>query len=184
MADQDRTLGGLLAEFDSAERLLAAAREARAAGYRKVDGFSPHPVEGLAECLGFRDRRVPLLALTGAVLGAALGFGLQVWAALDYPINVGGQPLVAWQAFMPITLSLCLLLGILFAISGMLLLNRLPRLHHPLFDIDGFRLTDPDRFFLAVFAADARFDRQGTREFLISLRPLNLHKLGVPEEGP
>lgn len=171
----------LLAEFRTPEQLLEAARQAREAGFRRIDGASPYPVEGLAEALGFRDSRVPLLTLAGGVFGALLGYGMQVFTNRDFPLNVGGRPLVAPPAFTLITFELMVLFAVLAGIIGMLALNRLPRLNHPLFEVETFRLDAPDAFFLIVFADDPRFDR--ARRFLEGLDPVRID--AVPRgEGP
>src|SRR5262245_536006 len=93
---------GLMAEFASPEALLEAARRAYATGFRRMDAYSPIPVDGLAEAIGFHGSRVPLLVLIGGMVGCLGGFFLQYWASvIDYPINVGGRPLNSWPAFIP-----------------------------------------------------------------------------------
>jgi hypothetical protein len=170
----------LVAEFRTPEQLLEAAKQAREAGFRRIDGASPFPVEGLGEAIGFRDSRVPLLTLAGGVFGALLGYGMQVFTNHDFPIDVGGRPLVAPPAFTLITFELLVLFAVLAGIVGMLALNRLPRLHHPLFEAENFRLDAPDAFFLIVFADDPRFDR--ARRFLEGLDPVRID--AVPREVP
>lgn len=152
----------LLLEFDGPEALLAAAHRLRDED-RDFDAFTPIPIEGLAELTGFRDMRVPWLTFAGGVIGAVLGFGMQVYTNLAYPIAVGGRPLVAWPAFMLISFELMVLFAVVFAIGGMLALNRLPRLNHPIFDDPRFSFADGDRFFLVV--------RGASREGLAALQP-------------
>lgn len=142
-------MADLLLEFDDPERLLDAARRLSAEGQR-FRAYTPFPIEGLAELAGFREALVPKLAFWGGVLGAAGGFAMQVATNLAYPIDIGGRPLVAWPAFMLITFELLVLGAVLAAILGMLVLNRLPRLHHPIFDAPRFSFADGDRFFLLV----------------------------------
>jgi hypothetical protein len=173
---------GLLAEFDSADDLVASARKARAEGFRQVDAYSPFPIEGLAETLGHRDGRVPWLTLMGGIFGAALGYGMQAYTNLDYPIDIGGRPLVAPPAFMLITFELMVLFAVLFSVGGMLVLNHLPRLHHPLFDLEEFHLASNDKFFLIVLANDERFDRERTREFLATMDPVRIELVAHTEE--
>jgi len=158
---------GLIAEFDNAEALLAAAHRAFAEGFRKMDAYSPFPVEGLAEALGFHRTRVPLIVLTGGILGCLGGFFLQYWlAVIDYPINVGGRPLNSWPSFIPVTFELTILIAALSAFFGVLALNGLPMPYHPVFNVDRFELASRNRFFLLIEAADPRFDSAGTRSFL------------------
>ena len=181
-SDGEDALYGLLAEFDRPERLMKAAEKTRAAGFRKIDAFTPFPVSGLAEKLGATDNLVPMLTLIGGILGAAAGFGLQVYVNLDYPLNVGGRPLIAVPAFMMITFELMVLFAVAFSIGGMLVLNRLPRLHHPLFNVDRFQLATADRFFLFIAREDPRFGPGSTRRFLEELRPRRV--IEIPREEP
>jgi len=161
---------GLIAEFDNPEVLVAAARRAFAEGFRKMDAYSPFPVEGLAEALGFHRTRVPLIVLTGGILGCLGGFFLQYWlAVIDYPINVGGRPLNSWPSFIPVTFELTILIAALSAFFGVLALNGLPMPYHPVFNVERFELASRNRFFLLIEAADPRFDSAGTRRFLESI---------------
>jgi len=165
-----RSIWGLLAEFESPETLLAAARRVREAGYRRIDACVPFPVEGLTEALGFRRTGIPLLVLAGALSGAAGAYFMQ-WYAMGvwYPLNVGGRPLNSWPLFIPITFELAVLVGGLTAVLGMLALNRLPTPYHPLFNVPRFARATQDRFFLVINSRDARFDRGGTAELLRGL---------------
>jgi hypothetical protein len=163
-------LFGLLAEFGDENALVAATRKVREAGYTNLDAYTPYPVEGLAEALGFHRSRVPLVVLAGGILGAAGGYFLQYWLnVLDYPINVGGRPLNSIPSWIIVTFELTILSAALFAVLGMLALNGLPRPNHPVFNVPEFALASTNRFFLAVEASDARFDSRATREFLESL---------------
>jgi hypothetical protein len=142
-------MADLLLEFDDPERLMDAARRLHADGQR-FRAFTPFPIEGLAALAGFHETLVPKLAFWGGVVGAATGFGMQVYTSLAYPIDIGGRPLVAWPAFMLIAFELMVLFAVLAAILGMLILNRLPRLHHPIFDAPRFSFAGGDRFFLLL----------------------------------
>ncbi|HTN72429.1 MAG TPA: DUF3341 domain-containing protein [Methylomirabilota bacterium] len=158
---------GLMAEFDNAEALLAAARRAFTEGFRKMDAYSPFPIEGLAEGLGFHRTGVPLIVLIGGILGCAGGFFLQYWASvIDYPINVGGRPLNSWPSFIPVTFELTILIAALSAFFAVLALNGLPMPYHPVFNVERFELATRNRFFLCIEAADPKFDAGETRKFL------------------
>lgn len=165
-------LHGLLAEFDSARQLVAAAERTHAAGYRKVDAYSPFPIEELAEALGHHHSPVPLLVLGGGLAGAAAGIGLQYFVSVvAYPLNIGGKPLWSWPAFIPVAFETTILFAAFAAVFGMLAVNRLPQPHHPVFNAPRFALASRDRYFLCIEAEDPQFDRERTRQFLLSLAP-------------
>lgn len=171
-----RRLYGVLAEFDSAERLLEAAERARAAGYTHLDAFSPVPVDGLAKALGRRKTRMPLVFLLGGLAGGATGYGVQWFSAVvDYPFNVGGRPFHSWPMFIPITFEMTVLAAALGGVFTMLLRNGLPRLHHPLFKAPGSERATLDRFFLCIEATDPRWrDPREASRFLGTLRPRDI----------
>ncbi len=160
-------LYGLMAEFDHPGDVLAAARNAHAAGYRKMDAYTPMPVHGLAEALGFGPTRLPWVVLAGGVFGCVGGFSLLYWiAVVAYPLNIGGKPFNSWPAFIPITFETTVLCAALAAVLGMLALNGLPMPYHPVFSAPRFRLATRNRFFLCIEARDPKFDPNRTREFL------------------
>lgn len=161
---------GLLAEFAEAEALSVAAQRAHAAGYRHLEAYSPFPIEGLAESLGFTRTRLPWVVLIGGIVGCLGGYGLQYWVTvINYPINVGGRPLHSWPAFLPVTFEMTVLCAALAAILGMFALNGLPRPHHPLFGVAHFDRATQDRFFLSIRSTDPLFHVDTTRQFLLEL---------------
>lgn len=165
-------LYGLMAEFDEPEPLLEAAKRAHDAGYRLMDAYSPMPVEGLAEAIGFRTSMVQRLVFTAGVLGATGGFMLCWWiSVVAYPHNVAGRPLNSWPAYVPITFESMVLVACLTAVVGMLALNGLPQPYHPVFNVARFERASRDKFFLCIEAADPKFDLHATREFLLQLDP-------------
>jgi hypothetical protein len=167
----DHRYYGALAEFETPEALVAAAEEARKAGYRQLDAFTPFPVYEIFPVLRLRDRRVLWLGLAGGIFGFALALGMQLFTNFDYPINVGGRPLYALSAFMVVCFELTVLFAALTPAVGMLALNGLPRLSHPVFSAPSFFRASRDRFFLCVLASDEKFDAQKTRQFLQRLKP-------------
>jgi hypothetical protein len=161
---------GLMAEFRSPETLLHAAERASQEGFKRMDAYTPFPVEGLAEAIGFRRTRVPLIVLGGGIIGCLGGFFLQYWVAvIDYPLNVGGRPLNSWPAYIPVTFELTILCAALAAFLGVLALNGLPMPYHPVFNVERFELASRNRFFLCIEAADPNFDPDATRGYLESL---------------
>ena len=179
-AESTPTVYGLMAEFDNPSALVAAAERARLAGYRRMDAYSPIPIEELSEALGLRRTRLPLLVLLGGIAGCIGGFGLQYWASvLEYPLNVGGRPFNSWPQFIPITFETTVLGAALTCFFAMWALNRLPQPYHPVFNVPAFARASTDRFFLCIEAADPRFDRDQTWRFLE-----DLHPVGVSEVAP
>jgi len=163
-------LYGLMAEFSEPASLLAAARRVREAGYRKVDAFSPYPMEAVSQALGFHQSRLPLLVLIGGVTGFIAGYGLQYWASvIEYPMNIGGRPFHSVPSFIPPAFETTILFAALTAVLGMLALNGLPEPYHPVFNVPTFALATKDRFFLCIEASDPKFDLDQTWSFMMSL---------------
>jgi hypothetical protein len=165
---------GVLAEFETPEALVAATRETRAQGYRDLDAFTPFPVPELNGILRLRDNRVLWLGLIGGFAGFGVALAMQLFINFDYPINVGGRPLYPLSAFAVVAFELTVLFAALTPAIGMLALNGLPRLHHPVFDAKAFGRASKDRFFLCVMASDANFEARETVRFLRSLDPASV----------
>lgn len=170
----DTEVFGLLAEFGRSEELVEAVKVVRRSGIRSFDAYSPYPLEELTEALGFDENILPWLTFAGGVLGAVAGFGLQLWTNHAYPIEIGGRPIIAWQPFMMITFELAVLGAVLSATVGMLILNRLPRLHHPVFSVDDFHLASSDKFFLVIFSNDVQFEHEKTARLIGRLAPIRI----------
>jgi hypothetical protein len=169
---------GLMAEFDTPTQIVVAARHAYAAGYRRLDAYSPFPVEGLSEAIGFHKNRVPLVVLIGGLLGALTAYVLQYWInVIDYPLNIGGRPFHSWPSFIIVTFELTILFAGLSAVLGMLAMNGLPMPYHPVFNVPSFALATRDRFFLCIEATDPKFDLTSTREFLAGLNPRSISEV-------
>jgi hypothetical protein len=158
---------GLMAEFLTPEEVVEATRRAYERGYRRMDAYSPMPVEGLDEALGFQRSRMAAVVLIGGLIGGIGGYFMQWYSAvIHYPYNVGGRPFHSWPAFIPITFETTVLCASLAAVLGMLGLNGLPRPHHPVFNVPGFVRASHNRFFLCIQSIDPQFDPEATRRFL------------------
>ena len=162
-----RTPWGLAARFGSQAELLKAAKAAYLAGYRKMDAYSPMPIDGLAEALGSRRTIMPLIVLLGGIAGGVSGYFMQWYSmVIDYPYNVGGRPFHSWPAFIPVTFELTVLGAAVSGVLGMLFLNGLPRFHHPIFAAPGIERASVDQFFLCIESRDGRWDAEETRRYL------------------
>jgi len=161
-----------MAEFDDPNDLVAAAYRAHYEGYRRMDAYSPFPIEELHDALGEHHSTLPLIVLIGGIVGCIGGYLLQYWAAsMAYPLNIGGKPLNAWPMFIPVTFECTILGAALSAVLGMLALNGLPMPYHPVFNIPRFALATRNKFFLCIEARDPQFDLEKTRGFLETLGP-------------
>ena len=167
----DKTgLYGLMAEFDSAQAIVDASIQAVAAGYSKLEAYTPIPIEELNDIIHKKRTVLPKMVLTAAFTGMAFGFSLQYWAsAIAYPMNIGGRPLATWTAFVVPSYELTILFSALTAAIGMLALNGLPQPYHPVFNVDRFTLASSDKFFLVIEAEDAHFAKEQTESFLQGL---------------
>lgn len=175
---KENSIYGLIAEFETQGQLLEAAASAREHGYRRMDGFTPFPVDGLPEALGRPRSRIPLIVLLGGISGGLGGYFMQWYAnVISYPINVAGRPLNTWPAFIPITFELTVLGAALSAFFGALLLNKLPQPYHPVFNVPDFERASVDRFFLCIEAGDPQFDLKNTRSFLDETKALKVSEV-------
>lgn len=169
---------GVMAEFDSPEAVLEAAHKTRAAGYRRIDAFSPIPVEGLAEAVGFDWTILPALVFCGGFGGGLTGFAMCYYAnVLSFPLNIGGKPFNSWPMWIPITFELTILGAALTATFGMLALNGLPAPYHPTFNVERFTAASTDRFFLCIKSRDPKFDLAQSKSFLQGLHPQGVFEI-------
>ena len=175
-----RALYGIMAEFDNPSDLVAAARQTHEAGYRRVNGYSPYPIEELTEAIGFTRTTLPLIVLVGGILGGLGGFFMQYWMeVIDYPLNVGGKPFNSWPAFIPITFECTVLVAAFAAVLGMLVLNKLPQPYHPVFNAPNFALATRDKFFLVIEANDPKFSHDETTQFMNTLGAMEVNDVEV-----
>ena len=159
---------GLLAEFNTPGDLVRATEAAYAEGYRRMESYTPYPVEEAAEALHFHKTRVPLVCLLGGIMGVTTAFLMETWISVwSYPLNIGGRPLFSWPAFIIPAYEWTILFSGFSAALGMIALNGLPQLYHPVFNAPNFRDgATNDKFFLCLEAHDPKFSLDGSRKFL------------------
>ena len=169
---------GIMAEFDTAQRLVDATRATHEAGYQKIDAYSPFPIEGLADEMGTSHHDVQLVVLIGGIIGGLTGYLMQYWmSVVDYPLNIGGKPYHSWPSFIVITFEMTILFAGISAVFGMLALNGLPMPYHPVFNVPRFSSASKDRFFLIVFSSDKKYEPASTRKFLEGLAPRSVSEV-------
>ena len=164
---------GVMAEFANADDVVTAARQVREAGYKKVDGYSPYPMESLIHELDQHHSWVPTIVLGGGLTGFLAGYGLEYWSqVIEYPMNIGGRPFHSWVSFIPPAFETTILFAAFGAVFGMLALNGFPKPYHPVFNIEEFaKSASNDKFYIVIEATDAKYDAVKTAEFLTSLGP-------------
>ncbi|MCP5069314.1 MAG: DUF3341 domain-containing protein [bacterium] len=172
MAEETATDGttreyGVLAQFATPEKLMHACAKVRDRGFSSWDAHTPFPIHGLDGAMGLKRSWVSAFVLVMGLTGAALGMLMQWWVASKaYPLVISGKPFFSWPAFIPITFECGVLGGAAGAILGLVILGRLPRHHHALFNSERFKRVTDDAFFISIEAQDPRYDSAATPQFL------------------
>lgn len=157
----------LVAEFDTPAQIVQAAGLVHDAGYRDFDAHTPFPIHGLDKAMRLKDSKLGWIVLAHGLVGAIGAFALQWWtSAVDYPLVIGGKPYFSYQAFVPVTFALMILLSAFGTVFGMLFLNGLPRWQNPVLAHPDFGRVTDDKFFISIDSADPRFDATRTRALL------------------
>lgn len=178
--NQEDKLYGMIAEFDDPDALMAASQSAYDKGYRVMDAYSPFPIHGIDDALGIPETKLPRLTFAAGLTGAIFGFSLQCFASMHhYAYDIGGRPYFSWPAFIPVTFELNILFAAFTTGLGMLALNGLPLLYHPVMTAKNFDRATSDRFFLCLEKTDPLYDNDKTREFLENLdtKPLEVSEV-------
>ena len=166
---------GLMAEFNTPGDLLRAAEKIRDAGYRKWDCFTPFPIHGIDQVMGYKNSFVGWVALAGGAFMFLNVAGL-IWFsnAFDYPLIVGGKPMFS----LPMTFVPAYIMMIMGAaggaLIGMVALNQLPRLHHPLLFKKRFEGASRDKFIIVIGANDEKFCAMETKQLLKTIGGANI----------
>jgi hypothetical protein len=160
----------IMAEFETPADILHAAEKVHDQGFSRWDVFTPFPIHGMDRAMGIKNSKVGWFSFLGGVTGYTTGMLIIWWMnAVDYPIIVGGKPMFSPFAAFPPSYELTILFGSFGALLGMLFLNRLPKLHHPLLKNKRFALVTHDRYFLVIESDDAKYSETETRKLLESL---------------
>jgi hypothetical protein len=163
-------LYGLVAEFASVEGIMAGAEKAKKAGYKRMESYTPFPVEGLDEAVGHKPTLLGWVVFWMGVTGFATGFFMQWYSNTQfYPLNIGGKPLNSWPNWIVITFECTILFSAFTAGLFMLGRNGFPRPYHSIFNAPGFERASRDRFFLCIEATDEKFDIDKTKKFMETL---------------
>jgi hypothetical protein len=171
-------LRGLIAEFENEEAIVEATQKTVDAGYHHIETYTPYPLDELLDIQHLHKNKVALVILIGGLTGCAVGFFMQYFASvIHYPLNVGGRPFNSWPAFIPVMFECTVLFAAFAAFVGMMVMNKLPRPNHPLFDIERFQFATQDRFFLCIEAEDPYFEKDATRQFLEELNPHEVNEV-------
>ncbi len=171
-------LYGLMAEFDTAEGIVRASRAVHAAGYRRLDAYTPYPIEEVLDALHLHHTHVPKVVLAGGIFGLLFGFGLQYYCqVIAYALNIGGRPIASWLPWVVPSFETTVLFSAFGAVFGTLALCGFPQPYHPVFNVPEFVHASRDRFFLCVESVDPRFDLDETRRLLRSLDPLSVSEV-------
>src|ERR1700738_682014 len=160
---------GVIAEFPSATTLYEAAEKVRDKGYRFWDVHSPFPIHGMNKAMGLGKSPLGYITFCGGLTGFTTAVLLEfIPSSFLYPLIVHGKPVNFFTVppFFPIMFELTILLSAFTAFFGVFVMNRLPRLHHPLFDYEPFNRVTNDAFFLVIESVDPKFSETDTREFL------------------
>jgi hypothetical protein len=169
------TLYGYLVAFDKVDELLVAASKVRDEGYTRWDAHTPFVIHGLDAAMGIKKTVLPYIVFLAGLTGTAAGLLLQWWTnAVDYPFLISGKPLFSLPANIPVAFETTILFAAISALVGMLALNGLPQLSHPLFANRTFKKATDDRFFICIEARDPIFDAEKTKKLLesVSDRPV------------
>lgn len=166
----DNTLHGVMAEFESAQACVDAARRVATEGFTRFEAYTPVPVEELNKIIHIKRTKLPMATLIGGLTGMATGFLLQYWVSvIDYPLNIGGRPFASWPAFVVPSYELTILFAALTATLFMIIANGLPQPYHPVFNVPRFSLASSDKFFVVIEATDPKFDVRQASRFLEGL---------------
>ncbi len=160
----DRDKHFVLGVYDDEDVLLSAVEKVRKSGVKIQEVYSPFPVHGLDEALGYRRTRLPIAAFMFGALGTTLALTMQFWMlGFDWPMIIGGKNFVALPPFVPVTFELTVLLSALGMVGTFMLVSDLKPYKKP--RIMDIRITD-DKHVMAIDIADNQVAKDDIRKIL------------------
>jgi hypothetical protein len=169
---------GMIAEFSSPGALYKAAEKMRDAGFKHFDCHSPFPIHGMDKAMGEKRSNLGWIVAPVGFFMLIFGFLFEGWTSMvAYPLVIAGKPLFSYQAYGAVAFALMVLSSAFVSLAGMLALNKLPRLHHPVFYSDNFAKATDDGFFVSIEKEDDKFDPEENKKFLESIGGKNIEEL-------
>ena len=158
MTTENKNVHGILAEFRNPKELIDAAKMVKDSGYNNFDTYAPFPIHGMEKAMGLKDSLLGWIVLAGGLAGMIGALALMIWVmGYEYPLNISGKPYINIPVYVPITFEMTVLFAAFAATFGMFALNKLPRFHNPLFNVERFKKASDDGFFICIEASDDLF---------------------------
>jgi hypothetical protein len=158
MTTKNKNVHGILAEFRNPKELIDAAEMVKDSGYNNFDTYAPFPIHGMEKAMGLKDSLLGWIVLAGGLAGMIGALALMIWVmGYEYPLNISGKPYINIPVYVPITFEMTVLFAAFAATFGMFALNKLPRFHNPLFNVERFKKASDDGFFICIEASDDLF---------------------------
>jgi hypothetical protein len=184
--NNEKKIYGITALFKTPDEIIAAARKAADAGYKKFDVNTPYPVHGMDSAMNLKPSRLGFVTLVFGLSGATIALLFMYWTmSVDYPMVIGGKPFFALPAFIPVTFEVTVLLATVMTVVSMIaLFFGLPSNSHPLHDTAYMKKVSKDHYGLVIESEDSMFDENKVKEFIKSLNPVQTEVVFFPvQEG-
>lgn len=174
MAKEEK-IHGIVSEFKTPKEIYHAAETFRDAGFKKFEVYTPFPIHGMDEAMGLKATILPWIILACGITGMTIGICLSTWSSSEtwlfgieggYKMIISGKPdgFEGIYEFIPVIFETTILLSAFGAVFGMIGLNGLPKLYHPLFTHDSFAKVSDDGFFLCVESDDPLYNEAKIKE--------------------
>lgn len=162
---------GLLASYEYLDSTVDAIEDLKKAGFKDVRAYAPYPEHHIEHALGYGQSPVRVFTLVGGLTGAATGFAFTTWTSTDWPLVVGGKPIVSIPPYVIIAFELTVLFGAIATVIGLFILSKLPSIKPAV-------VYDPEftsgRYGVYVVTAPGRVDE--ARRILQKQEPIELRE--------